>query len=131
MKDFNLFKNENWCFMNFDGRKKMFRGITKEEFWKMKDIHFSRFQKKYWGTKRNFISQCEKRREDISYFSRIPYEYMGDGLDDFNHYQRPCSNGVGYVSICPGEPRNNYYVDDPLTVRYLRSKYDKHVKAIQ
>ena len=129
MKSFDLFKDENWCFLKYDGRKKMFMGMTKEEFGKMKEVHFSRFQKKYWDTKRDFISKCGKRREDISYFATIPYEYMGDGLDDFNHYQRPCSDGVGYVSICPGEPRNNYYVEDPLTVRYLRSKYDRHVKA--
>lgn len=30
-------------------------------------------------------------------------------MDDYNHYQRPCSNGIGYVSICPGEPGNNFY----------------------
>ena len=94
MKSFDLFKDENWCFLKYDGRKKMFMGMTKEEFGKMKEVHFSRFQKKYWDTKRDLISKCGKRREDISYFATIPYEYMGDGLDDFNHYQRPSSNGV-------------------------------------
>ena len=127
MKSFNLFKKNDWMFLRFDGRKKIFSGMEKEVFEEMKERHFSRFKKKYWARKYDFIFQCAKRREDIRYFAGIPYEYMGDGLDDFNHYQRPCSNGVGYASICPGEPRNNYYVDDPLTVHYLRSKYEKNV----
>lgn len=129
MNSFDLFKKWDWPYLRFDGRKKIFKGMKKKDFEEMKERHFSRFRIDYWGKKNDFIAQCKKRREDIRYFAEIPYEYMGDGLDDFNHYQRPCSNGVGYVSICPGEPRNNYYVDDPLTVRYLRGKYDRHVKA--
>ena len=59
------------------------------------------------------------------FFSEIPFEYQGDGLDDFEKYQQPSSNGVGYVAICPGERGNNYYVDDPVTVAILRRRYDE------
>lgn len=71
------------------------------------------------------VSRVHKIISDLNYFSEIPYEYQGDGLDDYEKYQRPSSNGVGYVAICPGERGNNYYVDDPVTVAILRRRYDE------
>ena len=71
------------------------------------------------------VSRVHKIISDLNYFSEIPFEYQGDGLDDFEKYQRPSSNGVGYVAICPGERGNNYYVDDPVTVKILRRRYDE------
>ena len=124
MKTFDLFKFKDWYFLRFDGRKKVFRGIDKTAFFLMKEKHFSRAVGKHSSC--DFIARCKERRADIEYFSKIPYTYAGDGLDDFNRYQRPCSNGVGYVAICPGEKGNNYYVNDPITVRYLRGKYEKY-----
>lgn len=115
-----IFAIEHWFDKKFDGRKKIFRGISRDAFNKAVQKHWERaFNKK----------ECDEyrlRRKDIKYFAGIPYEYQGDGLDDFNMYQRPASNGVGYVAICPGESGNNYYVDDPLTVAYLTKKYKKH-----
>jgi hypothetical protein len=67
--------------------------------------------------------------EDLEYFAGIPYEYEGDGLDDYNKFQRPTSNRVGYVAICPGESGNNYYVDDPVLVAILKRKYDAYWTA--
>ena len=71
------------------------------------------------------VSRVHKIISDLNYFSEIPFEYQGDGLDDFEKYQRPSSNGVGYVAICPGERGNNYYVDDPVTVKILCRRYDE------
>lgn len=120
-----IFNIEYWYNKRYDGRKKIFRGISKEEFKTAVNKHNERtlFSNRWPQT------EWEKRREIIQYFSKIPYIYQGDGLDDFNHYQRPCSNGIGYVSICPGERGNNYYVDDPLVVSYLKKKYDKYMKS--
>lgn len=128
MANYELFKISYWECLNYDGRKKLFRGISKEKFRKMKEKRLERFRNRLFCRQNDFIEKCIKRREDISYFTNIPYEYAGDWLDDFNHYQRCCKDGVGYVSICPGEPRNNYYVDDPLTVRYLKSKYFSYLQ---
>lgn len=120
-----IFNIERWYDKRYDGRKKIFRGITKEEFniavntHNERNLFYNRWPQTEWA----------KRREIIQYFSKIPYIYEGDGLDDYNHYQRPCSNGIGYVSICPGERGNNYYVDDPLVVSYLKKKYDKYMKS--
>ena len=66
----------------------------------------------------------EKILSDLNFFSNIPYEYQGDGLDDFNKYQRPASNGIGWGAICPGERGNNYYIDDPVTVAILKKRYN-------
>ena len=49
-------------------------------------------------------------------------------MDDYNMFQRPASNGRGYVAICPGESANNFCTDEPLVVAYLTKKYNKHGK---
>lgn len=71
------------------------------------------------------VSRVHKIVSDLKYFEEIPYEYQGDGFDDFEKYQRPSSNGLGYVAICPGERGNNYYVDDPVTVAILCRRYNE------
>lgn len=124
MKKYDVFKSENWFFRRYDGRRKEFKGITREEFSLARDRHFSHVAKKYIGT-----DIYAKRRGDIAYFATIPYDYAGDGYNDFEKYQRPASNGRGYVAICPGESGNNYYVDDPLIVAYLKSKYENYLKS--
>ena len=122
-KDFSLFTKKEWFFMKYDWRKKCFRDISIEDFEKAKGKHFSHiYSKSGWD---KFFHACETRRDLIKFFSKVPYIYSGDGLDDYNKYQRPCSNGVGYVAICPGEPCNNVYVDDKILVTYLRKKYEK------
>ena len=122
---FDLFKIKEWFFVKYDGRKRIFKGIDKKTFALMKERHFARAAGKK-SAKGDFIARCKERRRDIAYFAEIPYLYNGDGLDDYSKIQRPCKGGVGYASICPGERSNNYYVDDPITVRYLRGKYEKY-----
>ena len=65
----------------------------------------------------------------MAYFAEIPYVYKGDGSDDFKKYQRPCSNGIGYVAICPGESCNNFYTDNIYAVKALKRKYSAWRKA--
>ena len=47
----------------------------------------------------------------------------GDGFDDFNKYQRPARDGVGYIATCPGESLNDVYIDDVFVVKALKRKY--------
>lgn len=119
----NIFKIEHWYGRRYDGRRKEFKGITREDFKKAVQRHYARaFDKKVTDI-------YAERRRIIAYFANIPYNYEGDGLDDFNLYQRPASNGRGYVAICPGESGNNFYTEDPLTVAFLKRKYEKARRA--
>lgn len=127
MKSYDLFKVENWFDLRFDGRKKLFSGISRQEFNELVKKHYKREGAKWLSKGRDFLAQCQERRKAIKFFATIPYTYEGDGLDDYNMHQRPSSNGVGYVAICPGESGNNYYVDDPLLVNYLTAKYNKRL----
>lgn len=125
-KDFSLFTKKEWYFMNYDGRRKEFRGISRYQFEIMKGKHFAHiYSKSGWD---KFFHACETRRALIEFFSKVPYIYSCDVLDDYSMYQRPCINGVGYVAICPGEPCNNVYVDDEILVTYLEKKYKKFLK---
>ena len=76
----------------------------------------------------NNKSKTKEVIEILEYFKNIPYEYLGDGFDDFNKYQRPSSNGIGYVAICPGEKGNNYYTENPTAVKILKRKYEEWEK---
>ena len=127
MKSYDLFKVERWFDLRFDGRKKFFKGMNKEEFNALVKKHYKREGAKWLYKGRDFLEQCQERRKAIKFFANIPYTYEGDGLDDYSLYQRPSSNGVGYVAICPGESGNNYYVDAPLLVKYLTAKYNKRL----
>lgn len=117
-----IFNDKGWNFKNYDGRRREFRGISRDEFneakRKNRDREIARFR-----AERSVKTKTQSFKEWIRYFSTIPYEYTGDGFDDFNHYQRPASNGIGYVDICPGERGNNNYVDEPHLVAALTRKY--------
>ena len=118
----NIFSDypETWMRIRYDGRRKAYYlNMSKEEFAAAQEKNEARRRNKYTTPTR-----IERILSDLAYFSEIPYEYRGDGLDDFNKYQRPASNGIGWVAICPGEPGNNYYVDDPVTVAILKKRYN-------
>lgn len=127
-----IFKRENWFFASYDGRKKIFRGITKEEFETAKDKHYER----YWAQVRANVAidkaQNVKRYMKLKkYFESIPYQYQGDGMDDFNKFQRPASSG-GYVAICPGEKGNNVYIEptpeNAHIIAHLKRLYNENTK---
>ena len=118
----NIFSEhpETWMRLRYDGRRKAYYlNMSKEEFAAAQEKNEARRMNKYTTPTR-----IERILSDLAYFSEIPYEYRGDGLDDFNKYQRPASNGIGWVAICPGERGNNYYVDDPVTVAILKKRYN-------
>lgn len=94
-----LFKDKKWWGRRYDGRKKEFRGLSRERFNAMAAKHCARLRDKHRIKQKRF-SKC---RDMLNFFKEIPYKYEGGGLDDFNVFQRPCSNGIGYVAICPGE----------------------------
>jgi len=110
----------------YDGRRRMFRGLSRSEYEAAWERHVCR-----WSVTNSEPpkTRVQKVMEDLEYFAGIPYEYEGDGLDDYNKFQRPTRNGVGYVAICPGESGNNYYVDDPVLVTILKRKYDAYWTA--
>ena len=123
----NIFSEypEMWMRLRYDGRRKAYYlNMSKEEFAAAQKKNESRRRSKYTKPTR-----MEKILSDLEFFANIPYEYEGDGLDDFNKYQRPASNGIGWVAICPGERGNNYYVDEPVTVAILKKRYNKHIST--
>ena len=126
MANYSIFKESDWAFRRFDGRRKEFKGLSKETFEQCVKTHVERLNARFTPKSNNGEKTHAERMDLIKFFSRIPYKYEGDGFDDFNSYQRPSSNGVGSVSVCPGESGNNVYVDDPLLVAYLKKKYEKH-----
>lgn len=104
-----------------------FLHCSKREFEQMYEKHWRRYSLRMSMSPRQ--TRVEYFKQTIKDFSTVPYIYTGDGLDDHNRYQRPCSNGVGYVSICPGESGNNWYEDDPFIVRCLTRKYNEFFKG--
>ena len=116
-----------WPSCHYDGRrKKYFLNKSMEEFELDKQKHFQRQQMR-WITDNLEKSRFRKVKSDLIYFEQIPYVYKGDGFSDYQRYQRPSSNGIGWVAICPGEPGNNYYVDDEITVLILKRKYNRYL----
>lgn len=120
-----IFLQKEWYFKKFDGRRKIFRGISRTEFEEAKEKHIHRA---VIACGPDSLDKSHARMRALSFFLNIPYEYKGDGLDDYNKYQRPASNGVGWVAICPGERCNNYYIDDPRLVAILKKRYEKNRK---
>ena len=123
----NIFSEypETWMRLRYDGRRKAYYlNMSKEEFAAAQEKNEARRRNKYTTPTR-----IERILSDLAFFANIPYEYEGDGLDDFNKYQRSSSNGIGWVAICPGERGNNYYVDDPVTVAILKKRYNKHIST--
>lgn len=121
-RNYNLFNIVGWFALNFDGRKSLFKGFSKSEFECMKAKAIEHMNRKYT----NNINQ--KRREILNFFKNIPYDYQGQGNEDYIYVQKPTENG--YVAICYGERGNNVYVEDKLIVNYLKAKYNKHLSTL-
>lgn len=47
MKNYELFKISNWYLLKYDGRKTIFKGITRKEYREMSDKHCNRISKNY------------------------------------------------------------------------------------
>ena len=48
-----------------------------------------------------------------------------DGTEDYRVIHRESSNGRGWVIIAPGEPANNWYLEDNIILKILSKKYLK------
>lgn len=48
-----------------------------------------------------------------------------DGTEDYRIIHREASNGKGWVIIAPGEPANNWYLEDNIILKILSKKYLK------
>ena len=120
-----LFTTPNWFSKKYDGRKSMFKGITREQFAQMCQKHYDRLHTQ-WSLSNPKLTKTQKFQQTMKLFAQIPYEYQGDGMDDYSKIQRPSSNGIGYVAICPGESGNNIYIEEPHAVAALRRKYNEY-----
>lgn len=118
-----LFQVPNWYSKKYDGRKSMFKGITRAQFAEMRQKHYDRLHIQ-WSLSNPKPTKIQQFKETMRIFAQIPYKYEGDGMDDFSMYQRPASNGMGYVAICVGERGNNIYIDEPFAVAALVRKYN-------
>lgn len=121
----------NYLFLpKYDGRKKEFKNISRadweEVLKKCRERQVLKNAIRYSG-----VNKLARVKEILRYFEEIPYIYEGDGLDDFNKYQRPASNGRGWVAICPGEPANNYYTEDPVAVAILKKRYENFKNKVK
>ena len=126
MKQFSIFTQHDWFFRHYDGRRKEFKGISKETFEKCRNTHLSRRSMRLAARFDYDTFNGIWRRKMLNYFATIPYKYEGDYMDDYEKYQRPSSNGIGYVAICPGERANNTYIEDKILVAYLKKKYERY-----
>lgn len=120
-----LFSTPNWFSKKYDGRKSMFKGITREQFAEMCQKHYDRLHIQ-WSLENPKPTKTQKFKQTMKLFAQIPYEYQGDGMDDYSKIQRPSSNGIGYVAICPGERGNNIYIEEPHAVAALMRKYNEY-----
>lgn len=84
-----IFSIEHWYDKTFDGRKKIFRGISRDDFKAAVKKHYE-----HRATAITCRSEYERRREIIRFFDTIPYKYEGDGLDDYNMFQRLRTTGA-------------------------------------
>lgn len=119
----NVFTKDGWYFRKYDGRRREFRGISREDFAAARDLHFGRISRALVA-EAEARTKVQKYKDTLAYFATVPYAYQGEGWEDFSKYQRPCRDGIGYVAICPGERGNNVYVDEPHAVRTLTKKYE-------
>lgn len=116
-----IFARPDWHLCKYDARRREFRNISRPAFEEAKRRHWCHV----WNQSGRDQSRHAARVEDLRFFAAIPYphEFTGDGWSDWERYQRPASDGRGWVAICPGERGNNYYTADPVTVEILRRRY--------
>lgn len=110
-----LFEDKSWAFGHFDGRRREFRGWSREEFEAMRKKHWERAGRSI----RNSQYIYEYRRKKIAIFAEIPYEYHK------GRYQRRSDNVVFYIAVRPGGIAQ-VFTHDPILVAYLTKKYNKH-----
>lgn len=94
------------------------------------------YQCKMLHRQRLFDRLCEsweskkvKRRYFLQLINQFSIPYCPDcskhqfGGNDFLSFHRASFNGKGWVLIAPGEPANNFYLEDSILVKLLTKKY--------
>lgn len=132
MTNFDIFRIENWPSMRYDGRKKIFKGISRDFFKNAVNRHWDRLvaRARFQIYGRDIIGECRQRHEDIKAWNDVPYleDFKGDGMDDFSRFKTQSIDKTRWVAICPGEPANNWYTEDKILCAYLAAKYNKRNK---
>lgn len=72
MSNYEIFKKKDWCYTKFDGRKKIFRGMTKAEFAAAKDKYFAHKCARYVS----LTGKCYaiEKVESLKRYVGTPYE---------------------------------------------------------
>ena len=84
--------------------------------------HFRRIMDKYRDA-REQRTKTQQYKQLVELFDKLVYNptatssrYNCTGID-WRKYHRGSSNGIGWVAICPDEPGNNIYTDNPYFVK--------------
>jgi len=109
-----IYKLENWDCIKYNKKRRAFKNISKSEFEAAKEKHRKRECSKIVVKRSN---KLEAFKYTISLFEDIPYVLTG------NYYQRPSSNGKGYVAVLIGASSRNIYTEDPFVVKALKRRY--------
>ena len=96
-----IFSTNDWWYQRYDARKKIFKGIDREEFAKAKETHIQRM-----------IGCCERETSVQRYLSYIAYfaSAMNSHYDEYADWTcivRPNRDERGVVAIAPSERGNN------------------------
>lgn len=118
-----IFSEKRWITIPFSKADPRFNGLTREEYEVAREKHVNRHIERFVPKPGALLKEY---KETVFYFSTVPYEYLGDGLDDFHKYQCPCA--LGYASICKGERANDVHVTEPFAVKHLLKEYNKYAR---
>ena len=96
-----IFSTNNWWWQRYDARKKIFRGIDREEFSKAKEMHIQRMTVRYERE-----TNVQRYLSYIAYFASAMNSHY-DEYADWTCLVRPNRDGRGVVAIAPSERYNN------------------------
>lgn len=109
MKNYEIFKAENWQFMKFDGRKKIFRGVDRAAFDAAKERSVKRLIWKY-------IPEVDQRCESLK---AIDFCKLGRGTS-YAKCLMPGGEYIWFTSPCFGIDDYNKAIFAPNTERNRR-----------
>jgi len=116
-----IYKLYIWPHIDYNKKKRAFKNISKSEFETAKEKRRKRDCSKVWYVRK---SPVEEFKYMMSLFKDIPYVWTGE-----RYYQRPHSNGKGYVAVFVGDSSKNVYTDNPFIVKALKRRYTEWRKT--
>jgi hypothetical protein len=106
-------------------------GYSENDLLEMREIQIERRLKRLQEVynKDKFVSHEDRveflqRIKSCKYAKSLTEEDI-DGTEDYGVIHRETSNGKGWVIIAPGEPANNWYLEDNIILKMLSKKYLK------